>query len=311
MTTEIYDAYDQGRTREDIKAMNLRDLQYLVAVAEHKNFSKAAEHCTISQPTLSNQIRKLEAYLNIQIFERDPHLLRITPVGAESIGIAKTITDHAERIRGIARIASRTHVNKIIMGGFPTLANYVFPEYVFRLKQHFEDLKIQLIEEKTDALIQLLRERKIDVALLALPVAHEALEGLALFDDPFYVALPYDHMLADRTSIDVDELIDQPLLLLDEGHCLRSQILKLCSTKQVSDDDFRAASLETLRVMVKHGLGITLMPSVAIDEDESDIRYVPLSCHTSRTIGLFWHKSHERAKFFRSLAEIISYKPIR
>lgn len=290
--------------------MNLRDLQYLVAVAEHKNFSKAAEHCAISQPTLSNQIKKLEAYLDIQIFERDPHLVRITPVGSSIITIARNITENAEKIREIARYSVRTYVNKIIMGGFPTLANYVFPEYVFRLKQHFADLKIQLIEEKTDNLIQLLTARKIDVALLALPIADEWLEGVALFEDPFYVAVPDDHAFANRTSIEVDELASQPLLLLDEGHCLRSQILKLCSPSKVTDDDFRAASLETLRVMVKHGLGITLMPSIAISEDEQDIRYVPLRCNTSRTIGLFWHKSHERAHYFRALAGIISYKPV-
>lgn len=290
--------------------MNLRDLQYLVAVAEHKNFSKAAEHCAISQPTLSNQIKKLEAYLDVQIFERDPHLVRITPVGSSIITIARNITENAEKIREIARYSVRTYVNKIIMGGFPTLANYVFPEYVFRLKQHFADLKIQLIEEKTDNLIQLLTARKIDVALLALPIADEWLEGVALFEDPFYVAVPDDHAFANRTSIEVDELASQPLLLLDEGHCLRSQILKLCSPSKVTDDDFRAASLETLRVMVKHGLGITLMPSIAISEDEQDIRYVPLRCNTSRTIGLFWHKSHERAHYFRVLAGIISYKPV-
>jgi LysR family hydrogen peroxide-inducible transcriptional activator len=290
--------------------MNLRDLQYLVAVAEHKNFSKAAEHCAISQPTLSNQIKKLEAYLDVQIFERDPHLVRITPVGSSIITIARNITENAEKIREIARYSVRTYVNKIIMGGFPTLANYVFPEYVFRLKQHFADLKIQLIEEKTDNLIQLLTARKIDVALLALPIADEWLEGVALFEDPFYVAVPDDHAFANRTSIEVDELASQPLLLLDEGHCLRSQILKLCSPSKVTDDDFRAASLETLRVMVKHGLGITLMPSIAISEDEQDIRYVPLRCNTSRTIGLFWHKSHERAHYFRALAGIISYKPV-
>lgn len=290
--------------------MNLRDLQYLVAVAEHKNFSKAAEHCAISQPTLSNQIKKLEAYLNIQIFERDPHLIRVTPVGSNIISIARSITENAERIREIARYSARTYVNKIIMGGFPTLANYVFPEYVFRLKQHFSDLKLQLIEEKTDDLIQLLTTRKIDVALLALPIADESLEGVALFEDPFYVAVPDDHPFANRSSIAVDELASQPLLLLDEGHCLRSQILKLCSPKKVNDDDFRAASLETLRVMVKHGLGITLMPSVAVSEGEQDIRYVPLTCNTSRTIGLFWHKTHERADYFRMLAGVISYKPV-
>ena len=290
--------------------MNLRDLQYLVAVAEHKNFSKAADHCAISQPTLSNQIKKLETYLNLQIFERDPHLIRVTPVGSSIITIAKSITENAEKIREIARYSARTYVNKIIMGGFPTLANYVFPEYVFRLKQHFSDLKIQLVEEKTDDLIQLLVTRKIDVALLAHPIADASLEGVALFEDPFYVAVPDDHAFANRTSIKVDELTTQPLLLLDEGHCLRSQILKLCSPSQVNDDDFRAASLETLRVMVKHGLGITLMPSVAVSEDEQDIRYVPLSCNASRTIGLFWHKSHERADYFRTLAGVISYKPI-
>lgn len=291
--------------------MNLRDLQYLVAVSEQKNFSKAAQSCAISQPTLSNQIKKLEEYLDIQIFERDPHLIRITPVGERIIEIAKSITENAEKIRHIAKTSATPAVNKIILGGFPTLANYVFPEYVFRLKQHFADLKIQLIEEKTDDLIQLLLRKKIDVALLALPVEEAQLEGLPLFNDPFYVAVPDDHPFADRESVAVEELSEQPLLLLDEGHCLRSQILKLCASRHTHEDDFRAASLETLRVMVKHGLGITLMPSVAMAADEQDIRYLPITSNPYRTIGLFWHKHHHRAAFFRELAAVMAYKPMQ
>jgi LysR family hydrogen peroxide-inducible transcriptional activator len=291
--------------------MNLRDLHYLVAVADQRNFSKAANQCAISQPTLSNQIKKLEDLLNVQIFNRDSQNVNMTSVGSQIVDIARKITKDAETIKLIAKQASSINDNKIIMGAFPTLANYVFPEYVFRLKQLYEGMKLTLIEEKTDILIDMLVSSRVDVAFLAMPVDDDRLEGIALFDDPFYVAVSDRHPFADKNEIDIDELINENLLLLDEGHCLRSQMLKLCSASHHYADDFRAASLETLRVMVKSGIGITLMPSVSIYPGESDIKYIPIKSNPFRTIGLFWKKNNPRKELFESIASQLSYIPVQ
>jgi LysR family hydrogen peroxide-inducible transcriptional activator len=291
--------------------MNLRDLHYLVAVADQRNFSKAANQCAISQPTLSNQIKKLEDLLDVQIFNRDSQNVNMTSVGSQIVDIARKITKDAETIKLIAKQASNINDNKIIMGAFPTLANYVFPEYVFRLKQLYEGMKLTLIEEKTDILIDMLVSSRVDVAFLAMPIEDDRLEGIALFDDPFYVAVSDRHPLADKKEIDIDELINDNLLLLDEGHCLRSQMLKLCSASHNYADDFRAASLETLRVMVKSDIGITLMPSVSIYPGESDIKYIPIKSKPYRTIGLFWKKYNFRKELFESIASQLSYIPVQ
>jgi len=291
--------------------MNLRDLQYIIAVAELKNFTAAANACSISQPTLSTQIKKLEDYLDIQIFTRESNQVEVTEIGRKIVDIAKRINEEANQIKSLAKFASEPKVNNITLGAFPTLANYVFPEYVFRLKQHYEGIKIRLIEEKTDGLVNLLVQSKIDLALLAMPVKDDALEGIPLFEDQFFVAVFEDHPLANKDEVELEELLNEQLLLLDEGHCLRTQILKLCSFANLHEDDFRAASLETLRVMVKNGLGITLMPSVAVLNGESDIKYVPIKSNPYRTIGLYWNRRNHRADFFRELARLLSYKPIQ
>lgn len=291
--------------------MNLRDLKYLVAVSEHKSFSKAANFCAISQPTLSTQIKKVEDLLGVQIFERDATQINVTPIGSEIIAIARSITSDTEKIKQLAKSALDFKIDKINMGAFPTLANYIFPEYVFRLKQHYDHLKIRLIEEKTDSLINLLMTKKIDVAFLAMPIEHQELEYVPLFEDQFFVAVYDGHPFAIRSELEMDDLMQEPLLLLDEGHCLRTQILKLCALSRVNEDDFRAASLETLRVMVKNGLGITLMPSVAINQEENDIHYIPIKSNPSRTICLCWKKYHPSVSFFRELARVLAYKPMQ
>lgn len=296
--------------------MNLRDLKYLVAVSEFRSFSKAAKHCATSQPTLSNQIKKLEEYLEIEIFERGTHYVRVTPIGERIVDIAKIVLENSDLIIQTARSSSRQDQQKLTLGGIPTLTNYIVPEYLFKLKQYYQSLKIQLVEDNSHALIQMLVHQELDVALLPLPVEHDALEGIKLFDDPFYVAVPDDHPFAVRDYITLEELASQPLLMLDDDQSLYTPLITaLPSTQQdvlqPQQDDFHAASLETLRTMVKHGLGLTIIPSVAIHAQEDDIRYIPLGLSSpGRAIGLFWHKRHPNVDFFTRLAHIISYKPI-
>ncbi|MDO8939761.1 MAG: LysR substrate-binding domain-containing protein [Methylicorpusculum sp.] len=290
--------------------MNLRDLSYLVAVADLRNFSQAAEQCSIGQPTLSTQIKKLEDYLGVDLFVREKNSVEVTDTCQEILPIARRVLVDIQTIRQIAAHAGDRHRNQLSIGAFPSLASYVLPEYVFRIKQHFPELKLQLVEEKTDSLIRLLLDKKLDAALLALPVEHETLEYRTLFDDPFTLAVCDDHPLAQQEEVDLNRVAKENLLLLDEGHCLRDQTLKLCDPSRFVEHDFRASSLETLRFMVKNGVGVTLMPSVAIQPDDKDIRYINIRQRPSRTIALVWQQNHPRSLILETLAKLLAYKPL-
>ena len=290
--------------------VNLRDLGYLVAVADLKNFSRAADHSAISQPTLSTQIKKVEDYLGVQIFVRERGSVRITELGEEIIQVARRTLDDVRHIREIAAHGKNPYTGKLSMGAFPSLASYALPEYVFKIKQHFPDLKMLVVEEKTESLISLLLSMKLDAALLAMPVDHELLECQPLFEDPFTLAVPANHPLAKLDIVDLNDLHQENLLLLEEGHCLRDQSLKLCSPSRFIENDFRASSLETLRFMVKNGVGVTLMPSVAIQTEDPDIKYVEIKQKPSRTIALVWRKNHPRKVLFQELAILLAYKPL-
>lgn len=290
--------------------MNLRDLSYLVAVADYKNFSQAANHCAIGQPTLSTQIKKVEDYLGVQIFVREPNNVCMTEIGEEIIHAARRALSDVSYIREIATHGQNPYSGKFSLGAFPSVASYVLPEYVFRIKQHFSDLKMLVIEEKTGALINLLLSMKLDAALLAMPVDHEQLECQPLFEDPFTLAVAADHPLAQAEMVDLNNVQQENLLLLEEGHCLRDQALKLCNPSRFIEDDFRASSLETLRFMVKNGVGVTLMPSVAIQPGDEDIKYIEIKQKPSRTIALVWRKTHPRKRLFEELAVLLAYKPI-
>lgn len=290
--------------------MNLRDLSYLIAVAELKNFSQAADQCSISQPTLSTQIKKLEDYLGVSLFVRDRNNVEITETCQEILPIAQRMLDDARSIRQIAAHANHRHRNMLALGAFPSLASYVLPEYVFRIKQHHPQLKLQLVEEKTQALIGLLLDKKLDAAILALPVEHDALSYRTLFEDPFTLAVSADHPLANLDEVDLEMVTRENLLLLDEGHCLRDQALQLCDPSRFVEHDFRASSLETLRFMVKNGVGVTLMPSVAIQPDDKDIRYINIHQKPSRAIALVWLKTHPRLELLANLAALLAYKPL-
>jgi LysR family hydrogen peroxide-inducible transcriptional activator len=290
--------------------MNLRDLSYLVAVAELRNFSQAADQCSISQPTLSIQIKKLEDYLGVDLFVREKNSVEVTETCEQILPIARRILADTQTIRQIAAHAGGRYRNMLSLGAFPSLASYVLPEYVFRIKQHYPDLKLQLVEEKTDSLIALLLNKKLDAALLALPVEHELLECRTLFEDPFTLAVCADHPLAHLEEVDLNRVAKENLLLLDEGHCLRDQTLKLCDPSRFVEHDFRASSLETLRFMVKNGVGVTLMPSVAVQPEDNDIRYINIRQRPSRTIALIWLRTHPRSTLLETLAKLLAYKPL-
>lgn len=288
--------------------MNLRDLSYLVAVADLRSFIQAAEQCCISQPTLSTQIKKMEESLGVKIFERNNKRVLPTELGEQIITSARQVLLDVDHIKEIAKNAQNPLAGNFRLGAFPTLSTYLFPELVTRIKQSLPELRLILIEEKTDSLIAQLKQGKIDAALIALPLKEDLLVAETLFEDEFKLAVSSSNPLAKKKRIQPSDLLDQQILLLDEGHCLRGQALQICQLNGAEEQqDVRATGLETLRQMVRAGTGITFMPEIAINKTEQGIIYIPFASPTpKRTIALVWRKTSTRFKLMEHLVKLIS-----
>ena len=291
--------------------MNLRDLRYVVAVADLNSFVQAAERCFISQPTLSMQIKKLEESLGVQLFERTNKKVMVTETGKLIIASARLILEETDNIKQIAEQARDPFSGTLRLGAFPTLSPYLFPALVPLIKQALPRIRLILIEDKTDALIERLKAGTLDMALLALPIQDDFLQTAVLFDDEFLLAVGRDHEFARKPQVKQSDLIGQPLLLLDEGHCLRGQALQVCRLSGAEEQqDLRATGLETLRQMVYAGTGITFMPKIALRKDEPGISYLPFEPPApKRTIGLVWRKTTARQGLISELSRLIRSVP--
>jgi len=286
--------------------VNLRDLNYIVAVARYRSFVQASEKCCVSQPTLSTQIKKVESILGIQIFERNNKKVLLTEVGKEIVTSAQHVLDEVAQMKAIAANAQEPLAGNLRIGAFPSLASYLFPDLVLAVKTELPKIKLFLIEEKTNILITQLEQGEIDTALLSLPLKEKFLSSQPLFEDEFELAVAQEHPLANRNIISPLELHDLQLLLLDEGHCMRDQALQFCQWAGAQEQlGVRAASLETLRQMVIAGTGVTLMPQIAIRPDDVGIKYIPFDQTVpKRTIGLVWRKTSVRKQLMERLVEI-------
>lgn len=280
--------------------MNLRELEYIVAVAEHKHFSKAADACCVSQPTLSSQIKKLEQELGVLLFERTNKQVMLTAVGETIVDAAQRALIEVDFIKSTATAAHDPFSGTYRLGAFPTLASYLFPEIVPSFKKIFPRIRVALVEEKTEQLIELVLNGKMDAAFIALPIEEEGLVTQHVFDDPLYVAVSDENPLSQEKSINAAKLRDENLMLLEEGHCLRQQSLDVCEFMGLSDDaDVRATSLETLRIMVEANSGVTIMPKIAINESRGGISYIPFAGKNMfRSIGLVRRQTCARSAIF-------------
>lgn len=290
--------------------MNLRDLKYLVALADLRHFGKAADACFVSQPTLSTQIRKLEDELGVVLVERAPRKVMLTAAGLDVVQRARRIVADVEQMREAARRSRDPESGTLRLGVFPTLGPYLLPHVVPTLRARFPQLELLLVEEKSDELLQRLREGKLDAALLALPLHDDQLHAEFLFEEPFVLAAPQQHPLARRSALDAAELSDETLLLLEDGHCLRDQALDVCRLSGARErSGFRATSLETLRQMVAAGVGVTLLPALSVHEpivQPANIRLVPFrGTAPSRRIALVWRKSSALDAFLHQLGDAI------
>jgi LysR family hydrogen peroxide-inducible transcriptional activator len=244
--------------------MNLRDLRYLVALADTRHFGKAADKCFVSQPTLSAQLKKLETYLGVQLIERQPRKVTLTETGEKIVPLARRMLQESDEIISLARNEHDPLSGKINLALIPTIGPYLLPLIMRKLRKQLPQLKVMLYEYQTERLLEKLRAGEIEMGVLALPVAMDGLEAKELYAERFTVAMPSSHPLAKRAAIKLDDLAGESLLLLEDGHCLRDQALDVCSRIDVKEnEDYRATSLETLRQMVAAGLGITLLPELA------------------------------------------------
>lgn len=287
--------------------MTLQELKYLVALADHGHFGRAAESCFITQSTLSTQIKKLEDFLGVTLFDRSLKRVTPTPIGREILLAARNIVEESERIRELAKHAQNPMVRTLNLGVIPTLGPYYLPHALTLVHKKYPDLRLLLREEMTPQVLAHLADGKLDAGLLALPINDDNLRVEPLFYEPFFAALPAGHALARHDALSVQDIMDEKLLLLDEGHCLRDQALDVCGTGSRGREEVRATSLETLRQMVAMGLGLTLLPALAVDSgpraSKKAIEIRPFkSPPPGRTIGLAWRKRAPFPETFERLA---------
>ncbi len=290
--------------------MNLRELEYLVALADQRNFRRAAEICNVSQPTLSTQLKKLEEELGVALIERAPRNVILTAAGQEALARARRILDEVAQMRDEAARHVTSGSTRLRLGVFPTLGPYLLPHVVPRFIAEFPKVELLLSEEKSEVLIRRLVDGQIDAALLALPVQDAHLTGRLLFKEPFLLAVPPGHDLSDRTTVSAEALSDQSLMLLEEGHCLRDQALDVCRLSgAVERSGFQGTSLETLRQMVMAGVGITLLPALAAGPSPQDSHgpvLIPFDDPSiCRHIGLFWRRTTSMTRMMEAAARLI------
>ena len=294
--------------------MNLRDLRYLVALADHRHFGKAAAACFVSQPTLSTQIRKLEEELGVAVVERAPRKVMLTPAGRDIADRARKIVADVEQMKEAARRSQDPEAGTVRLGMFPTLGPYLLPHVVPGIRARFPQLELLLVEEKSDVLLSRLREGRLDAALLALPLHDDQLHAEFLFEEPFVLAVPEGHPLAKSSSLALKDLSQHKLLLLEDGHCLRDQALDVCQLAGAGEKSgFQATSLETLRQMVAANVGVTLLPALAIKPPVARSDNIHLLSFTdsrpSRRIAMVWRRSSAMGDFLLKLAQVFRDLP--
>jgi LysR family hydrogen peroxide-inducible transcriptional activator len=289
--------------------ITLRQLQYVVAVADARSFRRAAERCGVSQPSLSAQLAQLEDALGSRLFERERRPVLLTPAGEQIVARARRLLMDTDDLVGAARHLIDPLAGALRIGVIPTISPYLLPEIVPALRRAHPELSALWVEEKTETLVAGLGEGKLDAALLALEAPLGALDHQTIARDPFVLATPIGHALAaGKGPVKLADLGGATVLLLDDGHCLRDQALSFCARARVHEADFRATSLPTLAQMVSAGAGVTLLPELAVATENrrgrlAIRRFADPAPH--RTIALAWRKSSPLGPALRRLADTI------
>lgn len=285
--------------------MNIRDLKYLVALSQHRHFGKAALACHVSQPALSIQIKKFEERLGVQLLERTNKSVMLTEIG-------KTLAKHAEHIliqtdafHELAQYSKDPFCGELKLGVIPSVAPYLLPHILQKLALKFPKLKFYLVEWPTEGLIVKLEQGIIDAAILPLPMEQPNINVSPFYEEELFLAVPSSHPFSRRKSIHQNELQNESLLLLDDGHCMSEPLRQLCQQVKATEiNNFRATSLETLRHMVAIGMGMTLMPKLACKCDDT-LSYVSINnAKPVRSLGMAWRNTTGKSYLLR---EVLNY----
>jgi LysR family hydrogen peroxide-inducible transcriptional activator len=286
--------------------MNLRDLRYLLAVAEHEHFGRAARACGVSQPTLSVQIRKLEDLLGVVLFERGGKAAAPTAACRQLLDQARTAVTAAEGVLAAARSLRDPLAGRFRLGIIPTLAPYLLPLVFGPLRETLPALDLEPWEDQTSALLERLRTHELDAVLLATDEAAPDLVSVPLFAEPFVAALPPEHPLAARDAVAETDLA-RDILVLSDGHCLRDQALEACGQTTPLGAALRASSLPTLLNMVAAGYGTTLIPGLAAGAaQDAGIVLRPLTTWTGRTIRIVWRAHYPQRAAAEAVGDVIA-----
>ncbi len=290
--------------------MNLRDLDYICAVADHKHFGRAAEFCNVSQPTLSGQVKKLEEQLDVTLFERSHKGIRVTDIGAEIIMIAREARDAARRIKAVAAAAQDPLAGNLSLGLIPTIAPYLIPLFVGKLAHELPNIAMTYREDITERLTSSLLSGELDIAILATPPEEDTLTAVELYSEPFWLVFPDTHELRDLDEASMADVKQDDVLLLTEGHCFRDQALSICRpAHRRRRQSLRATSLETLINLVATGQGVTLVPALAMrggwSADMGLMSHKLTDKGAARKIYLTYRKRFPRIKAVNALADII------
>ncbi|MFO1508331.1 MAG: LysR substrate-binding domain-containing protein [Steroidobacteraceae bacterium] len=292
----------------DIK---LRDLHYLVAVADTRHFGRAAAACHVSQPTLSAQLKKLEQYLGVQLIERGTRRASMTTAGERIVTRARAMLEASDDIVEIAKSFADPLAGRLRLALLPTIGPYLLPRVTPRLRKALPRLELMLYEYQTATLLARLRAGEIDAGILALPVDLDGLDVMPLYDEPFVLAAPSTHRLAKSGPLRTADLAGEAVLLLEDGHCLRDQALDVCNRVGMHEkQDFRATSLETLRQMVASGVGVTLLPELATRGAYGAARGITVRAFARpapmRRIGAVWRTTSARREAIEAVARVIA-----
>lgn len=283
-----------------------RQLEYVAAVSEHGSFGRAAEHCFVTQPALSAQIAQLEKILGVQLFERG-RKVRPTAAGELLIAQARKILADVREMRETARGQGEPLVSRIRLGVIPTVSPYLLPMILPELRQRFPRLRLTLKEAMTRDLVASLHAGELDVLLLALDVEMGPVEECAVLDDPFLLVVPSGHPLDGKANLRQQDLEGSRVLLLADGHCLRSHAIEACHLRPSKDaDDFSACSLGTLMRLVEGGMGVTLLPEMSVSAEAHQDLGLKVQRFSSpepkRRIGMVWRRNCARKREYKLLA---------
>ena len=288
----------------------LKQLQYLVALKDHGHFGRAAESCYVTQSTLSAGIRELETLIGVVLVERTRRVVRFTPLGERIVEKARRVLREADELGDLARAAGRPLSGEMRMSVIPTIAPFLLPRILPKLRRDYPDLKLYLREETSGQACEGLHHGRTDCVLLALPYACGDVETASLFDDRLFVAFPEGEM-DPSASIHPAEIDETRLLMLEDGHCLKEHALAACNRPELrAEATMLGTSLHTMVQMVDNGLGVTMLPEMAVDSgilDQTQVTARPLEAeNASRRIALVWRKASPRERDFRLLADVLA-----